>query len=517
MPIVQSGTLNTTALIVPDLYVVIVPPSTALLNGVPTDVLGIVGTATWGPVGVATVIGDMSDYAAAFGPVMPRSYDMGTATAIAVQQGAQNFRCVRATDGADARASASILAALTLTAKYTGTLGNNIVATISAGSAASSWRLTVTIPGFQPEVFDNISGTSTTVWANLANAITNGCSALRGPSQIVSAAATGTAGAIAAASYALAGGTDGVASMTDTLMLGVDTAPYSGMYALQGQGCGLAMLADVTSSTTWPTQIAFAVAEGLYVVMTDPPGEALSAAGVTGAVTNKQSAGVDSPWAKLMFGDWVYWQDTANNVLRLVSPQAFVAGRLANLSPEQSALNKPLYGVVGTQKSGIPGTAQQSAYASADLALLFQNGLDVIANPQPGGAYWGVRGGFNTSSNAATNGDNYTRLTDYIAATLQAGMGVYVGHVVNAQLFLNIKATLLDFLSGMLGQGMLGSTSTGATPYSVVCDTSNNPQTRTALGYVQADVQIQYQAINEKFIVNVEGGQTVTISSSSAR
>jgi phage tail sheath protein FI len=162
----------------------------------------------------------------------------------------------------------------------------------------------------------------------------------------------------------------------------------------------------------------------------------------------------------------------------------------------------------------VPGTGQQSAYASADLSVLFQNGLDVIANPQPGGAYFGVRGGFNTSSSAAMNGDNYTRLTDYIAATLQAGMGIYVGQVVNAQMFLNIKATLLNFLSGMLSQGLLGSTD-GSAPFSVVCDASNNPAARTALGYVQADVQIQYQAINEKFIVNVEGGQTVTISSSS--
>ena len=150
---------------------------------------------------------------------------------------------------------------------------------------------------------------------------------------------------------------------------------------------------------------------------------------------------------------------------------SLVAGRLANLSPEQTSLNKPLYGVVGTQKSGVPGTGQQSAYASNDLSVLFQNGLDVIANPQPGGAYFGVRGGFNTSSSAAMNGDNYTRLTDYIAATLQAGMGIYVGQVVNAQLFLNIKATLLNFLSGMLSQGLLGSTD-GSLPFSVVCDTT---------------------------------------------
>ena len=58
---------------------------------------------------------------------------------------------------------------------------------------------------------------------------------------------------------------------------------------------------------------------------------------------------------------------------------------------------------------------------------------------------------------------------------------------------------------------MLGST-TGAAPFAVVCDTSNNPASRTSLGYVQADVQVQYQAINEKFIVNVQGGQTVQVS-----
>jgi hypothetical protein len=57
---------------------------------------------------------------------------------------------------------------------------------------------------------------------------------------------------------------------------------------------------------------------------------------------------------------------------------------------------------------------------------------------------------------------------------------------------------------------MLGSTD-GSTPYSVICDTSNNPQSRTALGYVQCDAQVQYQAINEKFIINIEGGQTVQV------
>ena len=46
--------------------------------------------------------------------------------------------------------------------------------------------------------------------------------------------------------------------------------------------------------------------------------------------------------------------DQVNAAIRLVSPQGFAAGRLANLSPEQSSLNKPLYGVVGSQKLARP-------------------------------------------------------------------------------------------------------------------------------------------------------------------
>ena len=95
MPIVQQGSINTTALVVPDLYVQIVPPQNLVLNGVPTNVVGVVGTASWGPVAQPVIVSTMADYAQAFGPIVARKYDMGTQIATAVQQGAQNFRCVR--------------------------------------------------------------------------------------------------------------------------------------------------------------------------------------------------------------------------------------------------------------------------------------------------------------------------------------------------------------------------------------------------------------------------------------
>jgi phage tail sheath protein FI len=509
MPIVQQGAINTTALIVPDLYVQIVPPQVLLLNGVPTDIIGMVGTASWGPVGEPTIVGNMSDYAANFGPVMPRKYDMGTQVATAVQQGAGNFVCVRVTDGTDTAASLTVLGGVTFTAIYTGSLGNQLSIIFSAGSAASTWRVTIAMPGQTPEVFNNIAGTGAAFWSNLADAVNNGNGPLRGQSQLVVATDLSADTSPIAGIFSFTSGTpgsDGVGTITAASLVGVDTLPRLGMYALRAQGCSLGLLADADDPTQWSTQTAFGLAESIYMILTGPAGD-----NIANAITVKAEAGVDSYAAKLMFGDWIYWSDQVNAMTRLVSPQGFVAGRLANLSPEQSSLNKPLYSVIGTQKSGQPGSGTATTYASADLTALFSAGIDVISNPQPGGAYWGVRCGHNSSSNAAINGDNYTRLTNYIAATLASGMGAYVGELVTTTLFQNIRATLLSFLNGLLSQGILGQTS-NALPFTVVCDLSNNPASRTALGYVQADVQVQYQAINEKFIVNVQGGQTVQVS-----
>ncbi len=508
MPISQAGALNTTALIVPDLYVQIVPPQTIILNGVPTDVVGVVGTASWGPVGEAVIVASMTDYSRAFGPVVVRKYDMGTPVAAAVQQGAANFRCVRATDGTDTASAFQVPGtSFVFTALYTGSLGNQIGVVLANGSKAGTWRLSVSLPGLSPEVFDNIGGSGGAFWQALADAVNIGLGPQRGPSQIVVAAPGATAVAPTPFVWDFStgqAGTDG-ASVSATMLVGTDITPRRGMYALRAQRCSIALLADADDSTQWTAQASFGISEGAYMILTGPPGDT-----ITNAVAVKQAVGLDTYAAKMMLGDWLWWNDQANGVMRIISPQGFVAGRLANLSPEQSSLNKPLYAVVGSQKSGMPGSGQMTSYAAAELAELLQNGIDVVANPQPAGSFWGVRGGHNASSNAATNGDNYTRLTNYVAATLAAGMGQYVGQVVNAALFRRIRATQLAFLQAMLGQGMLGSTD-GALPFSVVCDTSNNPLSRTGLGYVQSDAQVQYQAINEKFIVNIEGGQTVQV------
>jgi len=368
MPIVQQGSVNTTALVVPDLYVQIVPPQNLVLNGVPTNVVGIVGTASWGPVGQPVIVATMADYAQGFGPINARKYDMGTHVATAVQQGAQNFRCVRATDGTDSAAQITIPGTtVVITALYTGSLGNQITLVLSAGSKPSTWRLTVSLPGLQPELYDNLGGSGASFWTGLADAVNQGQGPQRGPSQLVIVSAGGAI--VAPSPFALtlgAGtpGTDGAIGVAAFQLVGADTPPRTGMFALRGQDCGIALLADADDSTQWTAQASFGLQEGIYMVLTGPAGDTIN-----NAVATKSQAGLDSYAAKLMFGDWLWWSDQVNNTLRLVSPQGFVAGRLANLSPEQSSLNKQLYGVVGSQKTGTPGSGQASSYSSADLSV----------------------------------------------------------------------------------------------------------------------------------------------------
>jgi hypothetical protein len=503
MPISQAGALNTAALSVPGVYVNIVPPAPAFLNGVPTNVEGIVGTAPWGPVGSPVIVGNNQQYQSTFGAVQNRPYDMGTAVSIGVQQGGNNFACVRVTDGTDTAATIAVQSnCLTLTSKYSGTNGNNTVVALAAGSQTGTWQLTVSIPGLAPENFNTIglglSGNA--LWVAIAAAINTGNTALRGPSQIVVATAGAGTTAPSAASFTLAGGTDGVTSITTSVLVGQNAIPRTGMYALTNTGASVAMLCDLTDETSFPTQIAFGLANGVEMI-----GASVSGDTIANAVSTKASNGIDSYAFKFLLGDWVYWLDTVNNLTRLVSPQAFVAGFIAAQSPQNGTLNQQLQGIVGTQKS-----MSNQVYSSADIAQLVAAGIDVIANPSPGGPYFSLQTGHNSSSNPLTHTDSYTRMTNFIAATLNAGMGQFVGKLDSTTTQAEALATISSFLDNLAAQGLIGN-SLGTTPYSVQINAANNPPSQVALGYLQVNVQVQYLAVIEFLLINVQGGASVQI------
>lgn len=510
MPIYPAGSLNTAALTAPDLYIQVVPPKTRYINGVPTDILGIVGVASWGAVNSPMLIGSPGDALQKIGAQQVRKYDLATAIAVSIGLGASNIRAVRVTDGTDTAATATlkdtaVATGATLTAFYTGTLGNSLSATLATGTANASWKLTITLPGVSPEVFDNITGSGLALWQNIVSAVNNGQSGIRGPSQLVIATVgvSVLAPVVSTQTVAFTTGTDGTTTITDAVLVGVDGVTGStrkGMYALRGTNAQVANLVDLTDSTQWPTMLTYGLSEGCYLPTQGPAGASYATVS-----TSLNTAGCDSYALKVLVGDWVYWYDQVNGQQRMLAPATFCAAKLAALSPNQSPLNKALTNAVSTQR-----LLAQQPYSLAEIGAINTSRLDVVTNPCPGGAFFGHRSGLNTSSNPTTNGDNYTRMTNFLALTLAASFGYVVGQTQTLDLRRSTKSTMSSFLQTLVDQGMIGDVN-GGPAFSVQLDATNNPDARVALGYMQADVQVKYLSIVRYFLINLEAGQSVTV------
>lgn len=503
---VTFGNANPLGSDIPDLYIQVQNPPSAALSGVPTDIIGIVGTSSWGPVNSPVAFSDEAGGGAAFAPMANRKYDLMTQAHAAIMQGAKNFRGVRVTDGTDAAATATIQTnGGTLTAKYTGSRGNGLQMVISAGTANATKKVTLSIPGLQPEIFDNIGGTANASWLNIAAAINTGQANGRGPSQLAVFAAGASTTTAAVGTSTASGGLDGATTITGTVMIGADTVPRSGMYALRNViSAGNFLLADCDDSTTWAAQLAFAKSELAYAIAVGPSGDTIA-----NQTTVINGAAIDDPWIKVCFGDWVYMSDGVNGLVRKVSPQGFFAGCKAVIGPQNSTLNKPMYGIVGTEKS-----YANQVYSTAELALLAAARSDVITIPSVGGAYPSARFGRSSSSDKSRQQETYTGMTNFLAASLgvSSGLGLFVGRLITPTEMREAKNCIGGFLQGLWDGGLIGN-SQGTIPYSVQVDAANNPPSQVALGVQVATVNVQYLSVLEKFLVNLTGGATVQIVS----
>jgi hypothetical protein len=398
---------------------------------------------------------------------------------------------------------------MTLTAIYTGTVGNTLTAAITTGSAASSYKLTLTRPGFTPEVFDNVTGSGTALWQALVNAVNLGTSS-RGPSQLfVATIGSSTAVPSVVNTYTATAGTDGTTTITDAVLLGTDgtSATRKGMYALRSSGVQVATLVDHSDSTSWSSILAFALSEGIYFGVQGPSGASYSTVS-----TSLNTAGADGYGLKVFVGDWVYWQDNTNGVQRLLGPTTFWAPNQAAMAPHLSSLNDPIFGIASTQR-----VSQKNAYSMAEIGQVATSRLDVITNPSPGGNYYACQTGRNASSNAAICGDNYTRMTNYLALTLSAAFGYVIGKPQTTDLRNQAKAAIQSFLGNLWSLGYIGDVNNPqAVPYTVVIDKTNNTDQAVANGYMTANVAVKYLSIVFYFVINLQGGQTVVIKSSSS-
>jgi hypothetical protein len=632
--IVPQGSINLAALQDPDLYVqVLTPPP--FLRGVPTDVVGMVGSASWGPVNQPALCGSGQDAVLAFGPMSSVSlldqFDLATDMYLALGQASSQATLsawgVRVSDGTDTAASvavpgaasaissiatiagsltvgdqlqmiatstalagspitvfyttktadtptlmaAGLAAAInnnptlnaagvfavpaaaivttywpaalsptivwtknvtggvtetitlttgsttttggTLTGLFTGTLGAQIRGIITT-SANGANLYNVTITGFQgtAEVFPNLSGTN--FWRNLQLALSQGVTGFRGPSNW--ARLTGInagVGLPTVGTYALAGGSDGRAGVTTSLLLGSSTStPRTGVWTLVNcnPAPGIVWLVGCTDPNAVAIMDSFALSAGASALFPFPTGTSTTAA--VSAISNDGIGGPEFIYVK----DSIYFLDTVNNQRRLVLPTPVLGGFWATLAPQNSPLNKQVQLVLGTERSDpVNGTIP---YSPTEIGQLNIAGIMFVSNPCPGGAFWGVRTGASTSPSPATAPVEYWRLTMFIARTIAGagGLGQYVGQLQSQQpndaLRASVKATL-NTLGETLANADVIDSGIG------FCEFSQAPNAQFGNGintpasvsqhYLYALFRATYLSSVWYFVCSIQGGTTV--------
>lgn len=345
-------------------------------------------------------------------------------------------------------------------------------------------------------------------WSSLVSAINNGQSGVRGASQLVVATIGTSVAAPSLVTTTFSGGTDGAAGVTDATLVGSNSTPPTGMYALQNAGVLTMNLVDHSTSSQWNTIAAFCQLYGIFGA-----GQAPVGTNVANTVSLLATAGVDNYSFKDLVGDWVYWQDTVNNVQRLLGPATYWAPMRANLAPHQSTLNKPVNNLIGTQRS-----VQNLLYADPETLAAVQGRVDFLANPAPGGNYFAFQTDMNCSTFAATNSEAYTSMTNFLALTLASNFGWVVGNPQTTDLRQEVNDAISGFLMN-LWQNLkyIGNVNAPTQiPFSVQTNAANNPTSQVATGLMQTLVKVTYLSIVRVFVISLQGGSTVQVTVNNA-
>ncbi len=430
-------------MILPGTYIEVRSEGLIGVGGISTGNIGVVGTASRGPLNEAVIVGSYGEALDVFGV-----YDRfpGTAEAPSLtltrtleqvfKGGGSTIYAVRVANlaaGVEMRAmswrvqAAANALLFTLTASSPGTWANAIVAAFAAATASQPATLTLTF-GRLKESF--VGATA----AELFNAVRD-TSRLVVPSGLAADAGATAVANVSAAALADQGGPNGVAATTTELA--------AGLALLSAQPVNIVVAAGFDAKTAAATMLA-------HLEETENDGR--ERLGVIGASSDVPATIVADDVSKgsnprlVLVAPGIAADDAArvgepNKRVKLPAAYAaaLVAGRMATLAPHISLTNKDL-------------AADDLArdYTRAEQKNLLNNRVLLLTKS------FGIRAlkGISTDSGAFKQ-ISVRRIVDYAKAGVRLGSNPYIGRLNNSRVRSALKATLDGFLSGMVLDEML--------------------------------------------------------------
>lgn len=498
---------NLNNLVVDDQYFMEVPspPGTA---SVPTGNVGILGTFSRGPVNIPVLCPTYPDLVKKFGESDTALLLTGTICARQLfAQGNTNVYVVRVQPTGTPVVAASVpvkdtsvtpLTVFTLTAKSPGSWGNALQASVSAGSKAGTFKLSLQY-GAESETWDNLivaQPTTPIVGAVLLSVLSQ-------QSNLVNVAipTTPVLTAWAVASYVLVGGTDGAAAVAADY-IGTNTAGVkTGLFALDSAPINYVLAAEMSDPT-----INLALSNNAQTISAQGgmPRKAI----VTFPKTT-QPAGLAALLIPLdtdrVFPCYLYQQvyDSVTAGVITVSPLGFFAGLLTSLTPQQSTGNKAIFGSLGFD----PTIAN---VGPADFIVAAQAHVNMVGVTTPAGPI-GVRGGFTASSTAGEFQQIYVRnMKDYIDSLVFTQGGLYVDEPITEDLMRQVKQTVDNILYIMKMPN--APQDKMISDYRITCDGSNNSGSSLAQNMLICDYAVKLLNMNRFMIFRTQISPGVIIT-----
>lgn len=498
--------------IVPGVRINVTAPAPSIA-GVPSNIIGLVGSATWGPYNSIGYVSGPGSFVAQYGVITTGTYDLGTAVAVCAQVGAGLMHVVRVKGTSDAKATVTVVDSagtpangLVVTGAYFGTGGNSIKVQFSAGTVSGSYNLTIwsSVLGIT-EIFSNISGSGNAFWVAAAAAINNGQGLQRGPSQLVTATAAASTATPSLAVFSLSGGLDG--TFTDDTIVGAPGANPTGIYVFDGTLINHLVCVGVTDTDTFGDIVTFAnsIPAVAYLQL---PGSAT----VSSTLTAVATLGIEQH--RVLMGDFWLWNDTTNQVTRYLAPAILAAALAAALDPQDSVVNKALLPIIGTQKS-----ASGRKYNESEMQQLTLAHVDLIVAPgtKQRGNYYSFLNGQSFTDDISLQFDNYQKLTNFITVSLKVWANYFIGQLQTETIRKQAKASIVGFLTSLWKEGAIGDVQNPSSPpFIVVLNDTNNSQTTVAQGYMIANVMVKYLQVIMYFDINYNGSAATVIASQAA-
>ena len=455
-------------------------------------VIGVVGQAIRGPVGVPTVVTSLSQFNSLFGGYLAAQAGEGYMFMYNLfRSGASNVRFVRVTDGNHTTATASVSGSVfRLTSP--GVWGNSVTLTVTANSVTGFVDLVFKY-GSETYSYNAVTFTDSSS-SSYIQTVLNNVSESDNFVEITTIGASNPP----AGTYVFAGGSNGTVqgtSLLDSAYVGTNTTGgLTGLVAMESDEeveiivCSRANTAvanalkdHVSLTTVTPRMCVTALASGTVV----------STMVTTMASFNSDRCVMAYPFMQIL--------NPFNNKKEYHSPTAFYAGLLSTLSYHISPSRQVVPGVIGTER----------ALTRAEVDTLSKNRVSPITL-LPGFGFV-VRNGYTTSNLPSLANVTRRRAVNFFAKTFESGLQQFVSKPHTPSLRNDVVVVMSNLLQNEVALGKIGQVN-GGKAFAVKCDAENNPNSVVQQGQLIVDVQISLWSPADFINVTLDASEAKVIT-----